>query len=113
MSARDVLKCSNCENPAVKSITFAETKRGKEKTVRDIKEYLQKPGVKEHRQEWHKEYSQKPEVKARIKAHRQSPEAKARAKAHHERPDVKARIKAYHKKPNFIKSHQLQNGVIT
>ena len=23
MSARDVLKCSNCENPAVKSITFA------------------------------------------------------------------------------------------
>ena len=105
MSARDVLKCSNCENPAVKSITFAETKRGKEKTVRDIKEYLQKPGVKEHRQEWHKEYSQKPEVKARIKAHRQSPEAKARAKAHHERPDVKARIKAYHKKPK-VKSRQ-------
>ena len=43
MSARDVLKCSNCENPAVKS-TYAETKRGKEKTVRDIKEYLQNQG---------------------------------------------------------------------
>ena len=64
-----------------------------------IKEYGQKPEVKQRIREYMKEYYQRPEVKQRVREYQQRPEIKQRMKEYqqeyYQRPEVKQRKKEY------------------
>ena len=61
---------------------------------------------KERVRAYHKTYNQKPEVKERVRAYSQKPEVKERVRAYHktynQKPEVKERVRAYYKKNRKI-----------
>ena len=64
-----------------------------------MKEYNQRPEVKERAKEYRKEYEQRPEVKERMKEYYRSPKYKERKKEYEQRPEVKERRKEYYQRP--------------
>src|SRR3990167_7723637 len=72
-------------------------------TSYDVIRY-QRPGVKEKKKEYAKEYFQRHEVKAKQKEYQQRPEVKAKkkeyAKEYFQRPDVRGRRSEYRQRPD-------------
>ena len=110
--------CPKCKKEKPLSVEFfyrnRSTKSGfsshcKECTLKQVKEYNQRPEVKERKRERDKEYRQRPEVKERKrerdKEYRQRPEIKERKrerdKVYYQRPEVKERVKVYYQRPEI------------
>ena len=74
-------KCKECGKPISEwSMTGYCTKcyYKSEELKKKIKEYHQKPEIKERLKEYRRKYYQKPEIKERMKEYRQRPEVKKR-----------------------------------
>jgi len=84
--------------------------RGKERKNEYMKEYLQRPEVKERKREYDREYSQRPEVKERRRRYKQRPEVKQRIneyqRRYRQRPEVKEKIRLYFQRPEMKKKNK-------
>lgn len=102
-----ITKCEVCHKEYVRE--YRQRPDIKQHRREHYKKYYQIPEVKRHMREYSKQYYQRPEVKQHIKEYYQRPEVKKYRKQYYKREEIKQYMREYYKRPE-VKQHMKEKN---